>query len=88
MLWNISGYDYGLSALSLMVPAFISAQCAWLSRHKWMECHAMADRELGVVTAGMAIAVTYMTSYIVTGKSYYYTVPYYEGLAIRITYVT
>ena len=68
MLSNISGYDYGLATLSLMVPAFLSAHCAWFHRQRSLEAHAMAARGLGVLPAGLALTAAFITSDVITGK--------------------
>ncbi len=69
MLSTISGYDYGVFALSLLVPVFVSLHCACVGTRKTPAAFLLADRKLRTVPIGFSVALAFVSSTLVTGAS-------------------
>ena len=69
MLSNISGVDYGVFALSLLVPLFVAVYYACVRRQDTNVSFFMGNRNVGAVPMAFSLAVTYISAGTITGES-------------------
>ena len=68
MLSTISGYDYGVLALSLVLPVVVSLYFGCFTSNETNGDFLMGGRKVGVLPLSVSLAMTYFTAGTITGR--------------------